>query len=160
MNWKRGTTGPLCALILGGLALHGACMAQTSTQARTLARARKAIRHVVVLYQENVSFDHYFGTYPHALNPPGEPAFTALPGTPKVEGYTDKLLKQNPNFLNAENGKGRSNPFRLDRGQAATADQSHNYSAEQKAFHHGRMDLFPASVGHPDGPRVPGEHPG
>src|SRR5690348_4055421 len=100
MRWKRGTMGPLCALIFGALALHATCAAQTSSQARTLAQARKAIRHVVVLYQENVSFDHYFGTYPHALNPKGEPAFTPLPGTPKVAGYTAALLKRNPNFLN------------------------------------------------------------
>lgn len=26
------------------------------------------IKHVVVIFQENVSFDHYFGTYPNALN--------------------------------------------------------------------------------------------
>jgi len=28
------------------------------------------IQHVVVIFQENVSFDHYFGTYPHAFNLP------------------------------------------------------------------------------------------
>ena len=38
------------------------------------------IKHVVVLYQENISFDHYFGTYPHATNPAGETPFTALAG--------------------------------------------------------------------------------
>ena len=27
------------------------------------------IKHVVIVFQENVSFDHYFGTYPHATNP-------------------------------------------------------------------------------------------
>ncbi|MEO6857696.1 MAG: DUF190 domain-containing protein [Solirubrobacteraceae bacterium] len=27
----------------------------------------------VVIFQENVSFDHYFGTYPHATNPSREP---------------------------------------------------------------------------------------
>ena len=43
-------------------------------------KPKNAIRHVVVIFQENVSFDHYFGTYPHALNPPGEPAFTAFAG--------------------------------------------------------------------------------
>src|SRR5204863_10100716 len=26
------------------------------------------IQHLVVIFQENVSFDHYFGTYPTALN--------------------------------------------------------------------------------------------
>jgi phospholipase C len=155
MNWKTGVVGPLCALIISGLSVYPTCLAQDTN----LALARKAIRHVVVLYQENVSFDHYFGTYPHALNPKGEPAFTPLAGT-KVAGYTEELLKDNPNNRNAVNGKGRSNPFRLDRSQAATADQTHEYHAEQEAFDHGKMDLFPASVGHPDGPRVPGEHPG
>jgi phospholipase C len=122
--------------------------------------AKMEIRHIVVLFQENVSFDHYFGTYPLALNPMGEPAFTPRQGTPEVDGYTQELLKGNPNFLELQNGGGRANPFRLDRSQAATADQGHDYAAEQQAYDGGKMDLFPASVGHPDGPRVPGEHPG
>ena len=122
--------------------------------------AGRKIHHIVVIYQENVSFDHYFGTYPHALNPAGEPAFSAAPGTPQVDGYTDELLLRNPNFLNAANGAGAANPFLLRRSQAATADQEHNYEPEQEAFDGGRMDLFPKSVGHPDGPRVPGKHAG
>jgi phospholipase C len=122
--------------------------------------ARKSIRHVVVIFQENISFDHYFGTYPRALNTPGEPIFQAAPGTPQIDGYTDELLHHNPNFLNTANGAGAANPFRLGRNQAATADQDHSYRPEQMAFGGGRMDLFPKSVGHPDGPRVPGEHVG
>lgn len=143
---------------LGGL--MALAVTATPLYASNLDMARKEIRHVVILFQENVSFDHYFGTYPHALNPNGEPRFTALPGTPGVAGYTHELLTRNPNFLNSQNGAGHSNPFRLDRTQAATADQSHAYGPEQQAFDHGRMDLFPASVGHPDGPRIPGKHPG
>jgi len=123
-------------------------------------KPKNAIQHIVVIFQENVSFDHYFATYPNALNPEGEPKFTALPETPKVEGLSGDLLTKNPNFLNEDNGAGRANPFRLRRDQAATADQSHNYEAEQLAFNHGKMDLFPKSVGHPDGPHVPGEHTG
>ena len=119
-------------------------------------KPKDAIRHVVVIYQENVSFDHYFATYPIALNPSGEPAFHALPGTPAVDGISGDLLAHNPNFLNSENGAGRSNPFRLGRGQAATADQDHGYQAEQLAFDGGKMDLFPKSLGRPDGPKVPG----
>ena len=30
------------------------------------------IKHLVVIFNENVSFDHYFATYPNATNPPGE----------------------------------------------------------------------------------------
>jgi phospholipase C len=121
---------------------------------------KKAIRHVVVIFNENVSFDHYFATYPVALNSPGEPKFTALPGTPSVDGLSGDLLTKNPNFLNEANGPGKSNPFRLRRDQAATADQGHSYRPEQLAFNGGKMDLFPKSVGHADGPRVPGEHTG
>lgn len=87
------------------------------------------IKHVVVIYNENVSFDHYFGTYPNATNPTGEPAFTAAAGTPSVNNLktpTD-LTTNNPNFTNAANGADAANPFRLDRTQAASADQNHAY---------------------------------
>jgi phospholipase C len=46
------------------------------------------IKHLVVIFQENVSFDHYFGTYPNAQNPSGEPPFFANPDTPSVNGLT------------------------------------------------------------------------
>jgi len=101
------------------------------------------IQHLVVIFQENVSFDHYFGTYPNALNPKGEPKFKAASKTPTVNGLTNALLNNNPN-LNPANGAGASNPFRLDRSQAVTPDQNHDYTAEQQAFDAGLMDLFPA----------------
>ena len=109
-------------------------------------RTSTPIKHIVVIFQENVSFDHYFGTYPHATNPKGEPKFVARPGTPTVNGLKGGLLSNNPN-LNPANKDGATNPFRLDRSQAATADQDHDYDAEQQAFHAGLMDLFPLSVG-------------
>ncbi len=105
------------------------------------------IKHLVVIFQENVSFDHYFGTYPHATNPSGEPHFEAVPGTPTVNGLRGTLLTNNPNATNPVNGTGATNPFRLDRSQAATNDQDHDYTPEQLAFDHGLMDAFPASVG-------------
>jgi len=105
------------------------------------------IKHVVIIFQENVSFDHYFGTYPYATNPKGEPRFAASPSTPSVNGFTPALLNSNPNASNPVNGKGATNPFRLDRSQAATADQDHDYGPEQGAFDHGLMDAFPFSVG-------------
>src|SRR5580704_1733917 len=109
------------------------------------------IQHLVVIFQENVSFDHYFGTYPHATNPHGEPRFVARPGTPSVNGFTNALLNNNPN-LNPANGVGATNPFRLDRSQAVTSDQDHDYTAEQQAFDAGLLDLFPKYVGTPGPP--------
>src|ERR1700731_3304068 len=104
------------------------------------------IQHLVVIFQENVSFDHYFGTYPQATNPQGEPPFYADRRTPTVNGLNNALLTFNPN-LNPANGSGASNPFRLDRSQAVTGDQDHGYTDEQKAFDTGLFDLFPAHGG-------------
>jgi phospholipase C len=108
------------------------------------------IQHVVVIYGENVSFDHYFGTYPHATNPPGEPRFHAKGSTQTDINTVENagLLTNNPNYLNPLNGAGAANPFRLDFTQMATADQNHNYTPEQQAFDNGAADLFPLYTGH------------
>ena len=100
------------------------------------------IKHVVVIFQENVSFDHYFATYPIALNPPGEPVFHAKHGTPTVNGLGEALLTNNPNSLQ---------PQRIDRSHAATADQNHSYKAEQQACDSGLMDKFVEFAGTPEG---------
>ncbi len=91
------------------------------------------IEHLVVIFQENISFDHYFATYPHAENPPGEPTFHARAGTPSVNGLTGALLTDNPNSFQ---------PFRLDRSRQLVCDQNHEYTAEQQAFDRGLMDKF------------------
>ena len=130
--------------------MFGLCLQPTIVSAAPKDKNKNAppIEHLVVIFQENISFDHYFGTYPNAMNLPGENIFTALPGTPTVNGLTDGILSDNPNALNtAVNGTGAVNPFRLSRAQAATNDQGHNYMPEQIAFHAGLMDQFPFSVG-------------
>jgi phospholipase C len=118
--------------------------AQTKTPTTSTATP---IEHVVVIYGENVSFDHYFATYPVAVNPAGQPRFDALPGTPAVNGLSGTLLTDNPNFVNTANGTGAANPFRFNRSQAHTADQDHSYTPEQNAFDHGALDLFPKYTG-------------
>lgn len=108
------------AVVMAYLTVLGTMPAYANS---SLSRTATPIKHLVVIFQENVSFDHYFGTYPNAANPQGEPAFYARPDTPTVNGLAGALLNNNPNLLNAGNGTGATNPFRLDRSQAATADQ-------------------------------------
>ncbi len=96
------------------------------------ARPETPIQHVIVIFQENVSFDHYFGTYPVAANPPGEPYFRARPGTPEVNGLNSAGVVN----------RNAAAPFRLDRSQAATCDQDHDYTPEQQAYHAGLLDKF------------------
>jgi phospholipase C len=57
-----------------------------ATASTAAAATATPIKHIVVIFQENVSFDHYFGTYPVAKNPRDEPAFTPGPNTPSVNG--------------------------------------------------------------------------
>jgi phospholipase C len=99
------------------------------------------IKHVVVLYQENISFDHYFGTYPHAANPAGETPFNALPNTPTVNGLTSALLTNNPNAANPQRIDPQSDLLNI-----IGCDNNHNYSPEQKAFDGGLMDQFVANT--------------
>ena len=135
-------------LDLGPLVNANAAPAKPPAKA-VIGQPTTPIQHLVIIFQENVSFDHYFGTYPNALNPPppdGGPKFYPLPGTPTVNGFSPALLNNNPN-LNPANGSGATNPFRLDRTQVYTADQDHDYGPEQAAFDGGLMDLFPAQRG-------------
>jgi len=117
----------LCLAVALGAALVADAFANGSSATRT------PIRHLVVIFQENHSFDVYFGVYPNAQNPPGQPSFRARPGTPSVNGLSPTLLERNPNS---------SKPFRIDRTQSYTCDQDHEYTAEQKARNGGLMDQF------------------
>ncbi|QPZ92798.1 phospholipase C [Thioclava electrotropha] len=137
-------TGAVSALAL----TCAAATAQAGTTTAADTQTATPIKHLVVIFQENVSFDHYFATYPNAANPKGEPQFTAAKNTPKADTLASAgLLKNNANKTNAANGANAAAPFRLDRTQAATADQNHGYTAEQAAFHGGKMDAFPANTG-------------
>ena len=124
------TRRPLITLALAGAATVASASLATTTSAAAApsvgnsAKTTSPIKHVVVIYQENVSFDHYFGTYPHATNTDGKP-FTAKPGTPTVNGLTPELLNFNPNGVN---------PQRLGVANALTCDQDHDYTPEQQAL--------------------------
>ena len=123
---------PRLALSASLLALTVAATAPAQAEDDTAT----PIKHVVVIFQENISFDHYFGTYPNAApNKDGSQYFGgAKSGTPRVNNLVSAgLLTNNPNG---------ANPFRIDRSNANTCDEDHGYSDEQFAFHGGLMDRF------------------
>jgi phospholipase C len=138
----------LAAAVLVSVQVLTGTQSQASGAVKTAAPATATpIKHLVVIFQENSSFDHYFGTYPDAANPPGEPAFHATPGTPKVNGLTPELLTDNPNS---------ANPQRLDRSDPVTCDNNHGYTAEQKAYDNGKVDQFVQETGNADPNCQPG----
>ena len=125
--------------VLAVCVVAAATAATSHATPRASAHTATPIKHVVVIFQENVSFDHYFGTYPFATNADGN-SFTPAKGTPVVNGLNWSLLAANPN---------EDNPQRLGSSVAdeLTCDQDHDYSDEQQAFDGGKMDHFVESVG-------------
>lgn len=120
--------------LLAAFALTFAPMGPVSAKDRDDFPTKTPIKHVVVIFQENVSFDHYFGTYPHAANLQGETPFIAKDDTPHANTLEAAgLLTNNPNA---------SNPFRIPPSVPVTCDEDHNYNDEQAAFHGGLMDNF------------------
>ena len=126
-TWQRRQRALAATTILAGSA-HAALAGD-----RDDAATATPIKHLVVIFQENISFDHYFATYPKATNPMGQPRFTPRDDTPSVNGLNGALLTNNPNG---------ANPVRLDRSQAVTCDNDHDYTNEQKAVDGGLLDKF------------------
>ena len=113
---KKYLLSIVTALVLGATLFGSAAAAPQRASGQPAFKTVTPIKHLVVIFQENVSFDHYFGTYPYALYPAGEPKFNPAQNTPTVNGLTGALLTNNPNL---------ANPARLDRSQALTCDMDH-----------------------------------
>jgi len=114
------------------------------TVSTTLYRAPNTttpIKHLVVIFPENESFDHYFGTYPYAANTDGTP-FVAKPGTPTVNGLYTKITSSGPTGPLLTSNANEYNPQRLTHSEALTSDQNHSYTPEQEAEDNGKMDKF------------------
>ncbi len=131
---RRVTVAALAATAAAGLAFAAASPTFASSEANPAAKTATAtpIKHLVVIFQENVSFDHYFWTYPNAANTDGT-KFKASEDTPQVNGLNSALLTSNPNS---------ANPKRLGTDMVLTCDQGHDYGPEQKAFNGGLMNKF------------------
>jgi len=150
----RRSAAAAAATVLGAGLAFGARGAGASAAPRAVHAATwtskpqtaTPIKHLVVIFQENVSFDHYFGTYPHAANTGGQP-FTPRPGTPRVNGLLTPapgggtLLTNNPNGANPV----RYSPTNIN--DLLTCDQDHDYTDEQLAFNGGKMNKFISAVG-------------
>jgi phospholipase C len=134
MQTRGQPTSTPCRIVRAGLcllAVSGFCGTSFAGDGGGAGGA-SPIEHVVVIFQENVAFDHYFATYPVALNPKGEPSFSGADDTPSVNGLGSLvdgqpqgvLLTDNPNANNHANDPNAINPFRLDRSQASTCDRT------------------------------------
>src|SRR5215831_2907431 len=114
VRWQR-TSGALIALVASAI-VGGGVVTPSLADQKTKVNTLTPIKHLVIIFGENESFDHYFGTYPAASNLPNEaaPSFFPSDDTPSVNGLSDGLLNNNPNLFN---------PVRLRRADAFTCLQ-------------------------------------
>lgn len=97
---------------------------QSASNARFLANLRTHIRHVFVIYQENRSFDSYFGTFPGVDN------------LATAEARKNGFRQYDPI------GKAWITPFRIEASD--TADVNHAREVLIAKADHGHMDRFVA----------------
>src|SRR5215468_8002370 len=161
---RRTATLVAAAAVAAVLPVAATAAAAAGGSKPTAGETATPIKHLVVIFQENVSFDHYFGTYPNAADSSGQ-TFHAAGDTPTVNGLANNaglngqgtLLTNNPNRDASGN---QVNPRRLDPADindVLTCDQDHNYNDEQKAFNGGAMDKFITTVGNGGGKSPTGQ---
>ncbi|MCA1219706.1 phosphocholine-specific phospholipase C [Streptomyces sp. 8L] len=140
---RRGFVALGAGIAAGAVGAAGSAAAAPSRAAAAATGTLKDVRHVVVLMQENRSFDHYFGR---------------LKG---VRGFDDRaLLSQSGgrSVFEQANGGGRQFPWRLGSTPAAAGvpgetiaqcngDLPHSWSSQHAAWNQGRMDNWVAGVG-------------
>jgi len=110
------------AALLAGLVVTGTASAASPTGADR--GTHSPIKHTIILYQENISFDHYFGTYGHGVN--GIPAGVQLTHT---SGGGGAFGPYSPSRLSGTT-------------QSFTCDVDHGYTDMIQMADHGTMDKY------------------
>ncbi|WP_406372168.1 phospholipase C, phosphocholine-specific [Streptomyces sp. NBC_01550] len=134
----------LGAGVAAGAAIPGAAgPASAAAAAASASGTITDVKHVVILMQENRSFDHYFGR---------------LKG---VRGFSDRAAITLPGgqpVFNQPNGLGRQYPWKLSATPAAggadgetlaqcNGDLPHSWSSQHAAWNKGRLDSWVSGVG-------------
>ena len=129
---KNMSKAPLVSILVLSAVVVLALAVRSVAAANNYGDTTTPIKHVVVIFQENVSFDHYYGTYPRTItDSSGHVIFQPKDDTPRVNGLTEDLLTHNQNS---------AQPFLLTTN--GTCDQDHNYTPEQQAYDQGAADEF------------------
>ena len=132
MQLRRSRNGTIFITLAASALIGAGLVTQALADQEDKGKTLTPIKHLVIIFGENISFDHYFATYPVALNDKG-PLFHPKDDTPSINGLTGSLLTNNPNL---------ANPVRLGPADAYTCDLNHDYTDEQKAVNGGLLDKF------------------
>ncbi|MDX6348069.1 MAG: phospholipase [Streptomyces sp.] len=140
---RRGFVALSAGAAAGAVVAPGMQLATATKAAAATTGTIADVKHVVVLMQENRSFDHYFGTLKGVRGFADRSAIT-LPG-----GYP---------VFNQPNGSGRHYPWKLSATAAAggvdpetlaqcNGDLPHSWSSQHAAWNQGQLDSWVSGVG-------------
>lgn len=128
MNFNYGNRVIHVLVVLGSFLLVANLITSSMTPSLAYAQqisgsntpANNPIKHIVVIMQENRSFDNYFGTYPGANGIPKNVCMPANPDQPNNGQCVKPFLSINP----------------------VSEDMPHTYQASTAAYDNGKMDGF------------------
>ncbi|MFB9367799.1 phosphocholine-specific phospholipase C [Kitasatospora albolonga] len=98
-------------------------------------------RHIVILMQENRSFDHYFGTL-QGVRGFGDRAAIQIPGGFSVFNQPNGTGRQYPWLFSATKAAGGQTPERL---AQCNGDLAHSWNDQHSAWNTGKMDNWVAA---------------
>ena len=136
----RGGAGAAAAVLGAGFVPHA--LRRALAAPRRCATSLDDIEHVIILIQENRSFDHYFGTL-RGVRGFADPHAIRLPDGASVFAQPNPANTDNPPV-------GRLLPFRLDTSTpppsmnngTCTPDITHSWGAQHDSWNHGAMDRW------------------
>lgn len=162
-------THPWAAGLVALLILSGGCRPAAESAADRTDPRQAPIDHIIVIYQENRSFDNVFGLFPGAE---GLAAARNAPPQVNKNGVRYQVLPQPIDTTRKPPGPDPrfpadlpNAPFRIDRfvpPEQKTGDLVHRFYQQQLQIDGGRMDKFVAwsdaaglVMGHYDGSQLP-----
>ncbi len=134
----------LGAGVAAGAAIPGAAgPASAAAAAASASGTITDVKHVVILMQENRSFDHYFGRLKGVRGFSDRAAIT-LPGGQPVFNQPSGLGRQYPWKLSATPAAGGADGETL---AQCNGDLPHSWSSQHAAWNKGRLDSWVSGVG-------------
>ncbi|MEU8522807.1 phosphocholine-specific phospholipase C [Streptomyces sp. NPDC048577] len=140
---RRGFVGIGAGLVAGAALPSGAATAAPSAAARAAVGDLTDVRHVVILMQENRSFDHYFGAL-RGVRGFGDRAAGTIPGGRGVFEQPNWGGRQYPWKLSATPPAGGVDGETL---AQCNGDLPHSWTSQHAAWNKGRMDNWVTGVG-------------
>ncbi|MFC1434462.1 phosphocholine-specific phospholipase C [Streptacidiphilus sp. N1-3] len=117
--------------------------ATSATSKKGLTHTLQDAKHIVVLMQENRSFDHYYGTL-RGVRGFGDRATIQLAGGHSVFEQPNGSGRQYPWAFSSTEAAGGADPERL---AQCNGDLAHSWSDQHAAWNNGKLDSWVAAKG-------------